>query len=212
MKDKLYRSSVCIKNLYNKVLYLFVVFLIFYLPAHSQSAGTLIFGDTNYALSHYTRVVKLSNGNLIATFIKTNSGGMFGFPICKSTDGGKSWSFITIFKPSDYGLNNGGSTCPTLYILPQQLGNYPAGTLLISFTYVSGGNTVRIFRSNDEGSSWIAHGSLAGSANHHVTWEPEFAVSSSGSLVCYYSDERLPGYSQCLVHEISTDGGANWSG
>jgi hypothetical protein len=50
-----------------------------------------------------------------------------------------------------------------------------------------------------------------GSGTHH-TWEPEFAVSSDGRLICFYSDERQAGYSQTISQEISNDGGLTWGG
>jgi hypothetical protein len=49
-----------------------------------------------------------------------------------------------------------------------------------------------------------------GTAGTQRTWEPEFAVTADRRLICYYSDERQPGYNQAIAQEISPDGGLTW--
>ncbi|OCT15274.1 hypothetical protein A8709_14340 [Paenibacillus pectinilyticus] len=159
----------------------------------------------------YPRVVRLSNGTLLATYANNNRYAT----IKKSTDGGLTWtSFSTVDLGSD--INTGGSLescCETLFAFPQQLGSYAADTLLYANTIFNANDAskgeTRIYRSINGGSTWAYVTTVFTGGN---TWEPEFIVDAAGELALYVSDERSQsqGYSQFLGHIISTDGGNTW--
>lgn len=196
------------------LVFVFILSIFSYSNILASSSGTLIFSDSNYYNNQYPRVVKLSNGDLLSTFNKI--GNVYsGFPIYKSSNNGTSWDYITTVNPSDYGISTGASACPTLFVLPNQMGNFSAGTILLAYTLNASAtsdktqNTIQIVRSTNNGTSWQQHSSLESGTNGQ-TWEPELAVSSDGKLICYFSDERQSGYSQTISHKVSTDGGVNW--
>lgn len=190
----------------------------------ADTKGTFIYGNTTDNRSFYERAVKLSNGDLLCTFMRSFppadwSTATKSFYFYKSSDGGKTWNMVSELNSS----TNGGfpvekQGMEALYVLPQQCGNYPAGTILFATTdwAATSPYSIHIWRSTDNGTTWQYHSSLAArGTNDGITkgnnnWEPEFAVSSDGRLVCYYSDERQIGYDQCIVREISNDGGITW--
>ncbi|REE56488.1 ricin-type beta-trefoil lectin protein [Paenibacillus taihuensis] len=188
-------------------------------PANAAATGSVVYSNSAEPEPYYARAVKLGNGNILATFTRkfpVNTGwtGMQPFNFYQSSDNGKSWSYLSQIDPNSFGLSRDQQAMTTLYVLPQQLGSYPAGTLLFASSDwgVSATYTIHIWRSTDNGATWQLHSNLAaqgGSGTHH-TWEPEFAVSSDGRLVCYYSDERQAGYNQAIAREISSDGGVTW--
>lgn len=185
-----------------------------------DAVGTTIYGNTTEDMCFYERVVELPNGDLLATWCRefpvvTGWTGMTSFYFYKSSDNGATWSQVSTLDPSDYsGLSRDKMGMVGLYVLPQALGQYPAGTILFATSDWNQNSEycIHIWRSTDNGLTWTLHSNLAprGTSSASV-WEPEFAISSDGRLVCYYSDERQPGYDQCLAQEISSDGGVTWS-
>lgn len=185
--------------------------------------GSIIYGNTTDNRCFYERAVKLSNGDLLCTFMRNFppsdwSMNAKSFYFYKSSDNGKTWSFVSELNSStNGGFPVGKQGMPGMFVLPQKLGAYPAGTILFATTdWSTGPYAIHIWRSTDNGATWQLHGSLAtrgtndGVTKGNNVWEPEFAVSSDGRLVCYYSDERQVGYDQCIVREISNDGGITW--
>ncbi len=176
---------------------------------------SLVGSDT----SSYPRVIRIAhslnssvpNGTLIATTMAVQGDNYDrGYPIYQSNNDGKSWSAPITFAGAAPGLD---SCCETLFEMPQQLGSYPAGTLLLAATTGSG-QAIKVWRSQDDGHNWVFHSNCAvgGQGDGLGLWEPEFTVDSSGNLVCYFSDERSQGnsYNQLLGHVVSTDGGVTW--
>lgn len=111
---------------------------------------------------------------------------------------------------------------PTIYEFPQQLGSYPAGTLVVGLNSMSPDgvspavNDLDVYRSDDDGQTWHYMSSCATQPSYsaaHGIWEATFGVDSAGRLVCYFSDERYSGSagSQQIGHVTSTDGGVTWS-
>ncbi len=160
----------------------------------------------------YPRVIRLAhdgaaNGTLVASF------DVFGNNrdsqvVYRSTNGGRSWSHAATVSDDAYA---GRSCCATLYELPRTWGARRAGTLLLAASEGAAGtmgHEIKVFRSSNAGGAWRYLSSCARGAGG--VWEPEFAVDRSGRLVCYFSDERLPQYSQFLGHVVSTDGGRTW--
>ncbi|WP_238651887.1 AbfB domain-containing protein [Paenibacillus piscarius] len=188
-------------------------------PVQAATTGTVISSSAAEPEPYYARAVKLENGNLLSTFTRRFPGnadwtGMKPFPFYQSTDGGATWSLLSEIDPNNYGLDRNQQGMTTLYVLPQKVGDYPAGTLLFASTDWNNSvpYTIHIWRSTDNGASWQFHSNLAarGTAGTQRTWEPEFSVTSDGRLICYYSDERQPGYNQAIAREISSDGGLTW--
>lgn len=188
-------------------------------PAFAATTGTAISSSSAEPNPYYARAVKLGNGDVLATFTRqfpgaSNWTGMLPFNFYKSSDNGATWSYYSTLDPNNFGLNGSQMAMETLYALPQQVGSFPAGTLLFAASDWSAGTayTIHVWRSTDNGATWQLHSNLAaqgGSGTHH-TWEPEFSVTSDGRLICYYSDERQAGYNQAIAHEISNDGGLTW--
>lgn len=188
-------------------------------PVQAATTGTVISSSAAEPEPYYARAVKLENGNLLSTFTRRFPGtadwtGMKPFPFYQSTDGGATWSLLSEIDPNNYGLDRNQQGMTTLYVLPQKVGDYPAGTLLFASTDWNNSvpYTIHIWRSTDNGATWQFHSNLAarGTAGTQRTWEPEFSVTSDGRLICYYSDERQPGYNQAIAREISSDGGLTW--
>jgi hypothetical protein len=186
--------------------------------AKTDANGITLYGDTVDHRCFYERLVMLQDGSLLATWMRnfpllTEWTGMRPFYFYKSIDNGKKWRQTSILDTNEYGFLRGKQGMPGIFVFPEQLGSYPAGTILFATTDWDSASeyTIHIFRSTDGGQSWAFHSSLAkrGSRN---TWEPEFAVSADGRLICYYSDERQDGYDQCLALEVSEDGGKSWGG
>jgi len=136
---------------------------------------------------------------------------MVYFPIYKSTDGGKHWSHIS--NVTDQVNGWGLRYQPFLYLLPQSIGKYPAGTLLLvgnSIPTDLSETQIDIYASTDAGYTWefvshVAHGGAAVPDNGiPAVWEP-FLMVYKNQLICYYSDQRDAAYGQKLVHQTSTD-------
>ena len=183
-----------------------------------DAQGTTIYGDAATPHCFYERMVELPDGTLLATWLRefpVNSGwtGMQAPQFFASTDGGRTWSLRSEIAPENDGISKDKLGMPGLFVLPQQLGEWPAGTILYAVSDWDTENeyTIHIWRSTDNGTSWQLHSQLAPRAGRS-TWEPEFAVSADGRLVCYYSDERQTGYDQCIAYEVSPDGGVSWGG
>lgn len=207
-----------------KKFFSFLVVLVLFMGCFTGTAraedakGTTIYGDTSNRNSFYERAVELSNGDLLATWMRefplnTNWAGMQNPQFYKSSDEGKTWNICSEIIPENYGISGDKLGMPGLYVFPQALGNYPAGTILYASSDWNREDDycIHIWRSTDNGSSWQLHSELAPRGNRSV-WEPEFAVSADGRLICYYSDERQEGYDQCIAYEISNDGGLTWGG
>jgi hypothetical protein len=204
------------------VLVCVLAMTVFAIPASAESiTGTHIYGSSSVPRSFYERVVELENGDLLATWcrefpIVTGWKGMKSFYFYKSSDNGATWTHVSTLDPSNYsGLSRDKQGMPGLFVLPQACGEFPAGTILFATNDWDTNNpyAVHIWRSTDNGLTWQKHGDLAPrNAMKTSVWEPEFAISADGRLVCYYSDEQQRGYDQCLVLEISDDGGLTWYG
>lgn len=182
-----------------------------------DAKGYTIYGDITNKNGFYERVVEMSNGDLLATWmrefpLKTNWAGMKNPQFFKSSDQGRTWQYVSEINPEANGISRDKLGMPGMFVFPQALGNYPAGTILYASSdwNVNSAYTIHIWRSTDNGLTWQLHSELA-SRSSRSTWEPEFIIAADGSLICYYSDERQAGYDQCIAYERSTDGGVTWS-
>lgn len=181
-------------------------------------SGTTISGNAAEPNGFYERSVRLNNNDLLMTWcrefpINSNWQGMKSYLFFKSSDNGKTWIQVSELDPSNWeGLSSDKMGMCGMYVLPQSVGNYSAGTVLFATSdWSSNEYCIHIWRSEDNGITWQKHSDLAARGTDNQTvWEPEFQMLSDGSLVCYYSDERQEGYDQCIAEEISTDGGITW--
>ena len=121
--------------------------------------GTLIYGNSDDDRCFYERMVQLPNGDLLATWqrefpLVTDWSGMKSFYFYKSSDQGKTWTFLSELDPSDHpGLSRDKMGMPGLFVLPQQMGEYPAGTILFATSDwdINAEYCVHIWRSTDNG-------------------------------------------------------------
>ena len=188
----------------------------------------------------YSRIICLknsgsANGTLLCTYdqlknvtVDMDDGTSVSkqvYPIYKSTDNGDNWQLISNVYDKEYGLLRTSQPC--LYELPVQVGDMPAGTILLAgnifdddpytqsrivlYKSMDGGYTWTFLSEVDNGGACIYDPSTTSTTT--TVWEPFLGMSESGDLVCYYSDERQKsdGVLQAVSLKTSSDG-VNWSG
>ena len=137
----------------------------------------------------YAKSVQLPSGKLVATYEDNNQPlTNMAFPIWTSTNNGAAWSRTS--SVADMSPRRWGNwTNPHLYVLPQQIGTMPAGTLLlagISSPPDRSATAIQIYKSNNEGGSWSWVSEVAlgggqwGSANPTPIWEPYCSSPTTG--------------------------------
>ena len=161
----------------------------------------------------YGRVIELKyNGENNGTMFATSQWADPSFPVYRSTNGGTSWRRIaSVSETLTPGLI--GNWQPHLYELPCQVGDMPAGTLLLSGCSHDAENQqtmqISIWRSFDLGKSWEQYTIVdTGNGLSDGMYEPFLICDEDGSLVCFYSDETEVSKSggQRLVFRVSKDG------
>lgn len=138
------------------------------------------------------------------------------FPIYRSENGGQTWSKFSELRDtqSEWGLRYQ----PNLFELPTDVGPWEAGTVLAGVNSIPSDlseTSLELYASEDHGETWeyvstIVTGGEARPAQDDPVWEPEFAISGDGDLVCYYSTEVEGYWTQRLAHKVSPDGGQTW--
>ena len=188
------------------------------IPAHANVPGNALYMPSSSTEGMaYVRMIRLAysgsaNGTLLATFEHWNTNGtQSDYVIKQSTDDGATWTTLSTVAGDTYSYQ------PFLFEYPRQLGNYPAGTLMLvgaTLPANRAGVSFREWRSFDHGATWDYVGVVQTSpgADGDGIWEPFVGLDSSGNMVMYFSDERQNAtYSQFLGHMISTNGGDTWS-
>ncbi|KAL5355404.1 hypothetical protein BJX96DRAFT_170636 [Aspergillus floccosus] len=179
----------------------------------------------------YARVIQLQhagdqNGKLLATWehwytkgpdSKKPNGTAGSFIISESaTDKGGAWSTLATVHDPQTGPGHPSRFFyqPFLFEFPQQLGKYPAGTLLLVGNLYNASSTQFFsWRSHNHGKTWGPVGAWQESVIPNGIWESFLYLDSKGRLVAVFSDERGQlAHSQMLVHVSSEDGGDTWSG
>jgi hypothetical protein len=172
----------------------------------------------------YPRVIQIKNhagseGYLLATF-EHYMNREPSFPIYRSTDKGETWNLFS--EVEDTRNKFGMKYQPHLFELPQQVGEFPAGTIFCSGNSIPSdmsSTELLVYVSRDGGKGWeflssIIKGGRAIYPNTGETpvWEPFLGLDKSSRLVAYYSDERYEDkkLDQILSHKISEDGGKTW--
>ncbi|MET8849839.1 RICIN domain-containing protein [Amycolatopsis sp. NPDC004625] len=209
-----------------KVLLVFAVVALLGLSpaATAQTSGpTTIFKPTAAAGYvdpgvMYARSITLhhngeANGTVVSTFEVYRNAGAPVFPVYRSGDAGKSWTYVSQVTDTvnGYGLRWN----PEIYELPAPLGTLPAGTLLVSGLSVPAdlsSTEILLYASTDIGKTWkllssVAKGGAASVADPNTPiWEPVLLMHD-GKLIVYYSDQRDNAkHSQKLVHQVTTNG------
>ncbi|MFC7303991.1 exo-alpha-sialidase [Streptomyces monticola] len=166
----------------------------------------------------YPRAVRLAHtpgaeGRVLASVVTFSGNDGIG-AVHESTDDGRSLREVGTVRDPD-AAGGQGLCCATLYELPRQIGDLPAGTLLwaasVGQDEANRRMALRVFKSTDVGRTWSYLSTIATAPNDRGLWEPEFSVDASGALVAHYSDETDPGHSQKLVAARTTDG-RTWTG
>lgn len=166
----------------------------------------------------YGRTLQLKDGSHLLTW--ENYGPeppLQSFPLLKSEDGGVTWSNFS--KVEDQINGWGNRFQPHLYRLENDVGDYPAGTIIL------GGMSVQkdleeawldVYTSSDEGLTWdlasqvvYAPGPETTANGDKAVWEP-FFLEYEGSLVCYYSTQKDENHGQKLAH-VTTNNLKDWS-
>ncbi|MEV6130315.1 sialidase family protein [Streptomyces violaceusniger] len=169
----------------------------------------------------YPRAIRLEhsgkdNGRVLASTVVPDGGHGIG-DVQESTDGGASFNQVGTIADPKSADGGKGLCCATLYELPQQVGDMPAGTLLWAASFgqnepeSSRHMSIRVFKSTDVGRTWSYLSTVATATDANGLWEPEFSIDADGNLVCHYSDETDPNHSQKLVAVRSRDG-VSWDG
>lgn len=199
----------------------------------SDNAATFDPGGATYARIICLKNSGASNGTLLCTYdqlknvtVTMNDGSSVSkqvYPIYKSVDGGNNWQLISNVYDKEYHLLRTSQPC--LYELPQQVGDMPAGTILLAGNIFDENpktqSRIVIYKSTDGGYTWsflseVDHGGPcvydpSTTSTTTTVWEPFLGLSESGDLVCYYSDERQKanGVLQAVSFKVSSDG-VNW--
>lgn len=161
----------------------------------------------------YARSAQLADGSLLATWENYSpEPPKVYFPIFKSSDGGLTWREISRVQDTQYGY--GLRYQPFIYVLPESIGGFPAGTVLVSGSAIPtdlSSTHIELYASRDSGLTWtfVSHIAAGGEArpNNGLTpvWEP-FLMLHNKKLICYYSDQRENAtYGQKMVHQTTTD-------
>jgi len=161
----------------------------------------------------YARSTQLNDSSILATWENYSpEPPQVYFPIFRSTDYGRTWSEYSRVEDTQRGF--GLRYQPHLYVLPGQLGDLPAGTVLLSGSAIPtdlSSTHIELYASRDQGQTWefVSHVADGGEAlpNNGLTpiWEP-FLFYLDGALTVFYSDQRDPAHGQKLVHQTTTDG------
>lgn len=161
----------------------------------------------------YARSAQFADGSLLATWENYSpEPPLVYFPIYRSGDGGQTWKEIS--RVQDTQQKWGLRYQPFLYILPEAIAGFKAGTVLLSGSSIPtdlSKTQIELYASRDKGVTWefVSHIAAGGEArpNNGLTpvWEP-FLMLHKKTLIAYYSDQRDNAtHGQKMVHQTSSD-------
>ncbi|KAF5595302.1 uncharacterized protein FSUBG_9202 [Fusarium subglutinans] len=124
-----------------------------------------------------------------------------------------------VFMPKKEATSWGNWYQPFLYSLPQDIGGYKKGTILLAGVSTPRNLTqayIDLYASTNQGKDWkfVSHivygpGPETVSQGDRAVWEP-FLMMHNGQLVVYYSSQADLKYNQKLAHKTTKDL-RNWS-
>ena len=169
----------------------------------------------------YGRLLVLKNqgnaddGTILATHCELNAGleeYKPRYPIYKSIDNGENWEIETYVTDTLTGANSEWN--PHLFELEKDCGKYKKGTIILAGCSIDPEHKkesfIRLYFSVDGGKSFEQGVVVAsGGGLEEGVWEPFLLQLDDGRLVCYYSDDSDPEYSQKIVYKVSEDA-ENW--
>lgn len=184
----------------------------------SQSSNAIVFS--------YESVIELAhngehNGTLIATY--STYRGPAGARIHRSTDGGKTWKYISTAYNNISTTKVRQNMQASLFELPRDMGKFKEGTLFLAdssySTNAQGEETtaIALYYSTDLGSMWYSYCTLKTGLNYNVhlgVYEPFLYYDEATRRVyCFYADETepkaSPGVQKLVCHY--TEDMENWS-
>jgi len=195
-----------------------------YTPGSSWEGRNSCVSPRAIQLKYQTGENAEKNGNILVTWEWGEyQSGKKVFPIYQSNDKAGTWEPLSQIENSNPVLLEDGRTwgmecCPEVFELPEQMGEYPAGTLVCIGAVCPQGEDLEetyfdMYVSRDAGITWEYASTLATGGKNYMGYEPvwePFIMYANGKLICYYSDETDPNYGQKLVHKTTSDG-KNWS-
>lgn len=175
----------------------------------ATAPGTILMESSSVQALGYSRVIKLSNGNLLVSHSVENGANSGSIRIYRSTNDGASFSLASTFSDSSAGWQIGAGA---IY-------EVSSNTILLAYNLFNDnayeqGQKLKIARSSDGGNSWTILSTLE---NNVWNWEPEFYRSSDGKLQLVYSyastlkPYNLSMFDQVIVRRESSDNGISWS-
>ncbi|PLB55603.1 BNR/Asp-box repeat protein [Aspergillus steynii IBT 23096] len=188
------------------------------IPTYSQNVIFSPPSDYTIPRTLYARNEQLPNGDLLATWENYSpEPPAVYFPIYRSKDHGQTWKEISRVHDTANGL--GLRYQPFLYYLPERVGSFKKGTLLLAGSSIPtdlSSTQIDLYASRNSGKTWefVSHIAAGGEAvpNNGLTpvWEP-FLLAHKGKLIAYYADQRKnETHGQHLSHQVTTDL-KNWS-
>ena len=167
--------------------------------AHAQIAWQGEFRPIYPSRASYPRVVRLSDGRLLATFAHSAQGTRV-IGCVTSKDGGQTWGnyrkILELPRPVD--LDNA---------FPLQL---PDGTILVAYRHHNAGvYRLEVHASSDGGEHWAMRGTIA--TGHEGIWEPFLLLLPGGVIQAYYASEEGCKPDQRIEMRSSSDGGKTWT-
>lgn len=136
--------------------------------------------DYNVPRVLYARNLELANGDLLAIWENySKEPPQVYFPVYRSRDHGRTWKEISRIHDQVYGY--GLRYQPELYRLPERIGSFPAGTILMAGSAIPtdlSSTHIELYASHDSGVTWkfVSHIAAGGRAvpDNGLTpvWEP----------------------------------------
>jgi hypothetical protein len=162
--------------------------------------------------SLYARAIQLPDLSILLTYENYQTTEQHFWPILRSTDGGATFEYYS--RVNDQVNGWGTWWNPNLFILPQALGGFPAGTILIAGESLPTDFSkayIDLYASTDSGQTWefVSHivygpGPETVRNGDKAVWEP-FLMVYQDQLICVYSDQRDPNHAQKVSLVTSTD-------